>query len=229
MRYPVMSRTRVEEIAAKRVSGVDVDIETDVEWVGSGDLLQLEAIERVADDVQAGFKLWTDKDVDQFEGKKAQPLYDVLVGLPIEVLDDRGFWRFLSIKYFWDFIAWRQREAFQPDGKYMPYIDAARNTETVLVRMFLRAAALGGVQTERLAGGIREAADFWRSHIVRIQTGSAPNVARAFAEQQYADRMTTNPVRAAAKRLTRTWTNVVLHVYDEEEARDVVEGIWRVP
>ncbi len=228
MRYPILSRPHVEEIAAKRVSGIDVDIEAEVEWIGSGDLLQLTTIETLADEVRIGMEQWTDKDIDRYEGQMAQKLYDTLVHIPTEVLDDRGFWRYLSVKYFWNFIVWRQKSAFKPEGNYMSYVDGAKNTETVLVRMFIRTAALGGKSTERLAGGITEAADFWRSHVVRVQTGSAPNIARALAEKQYADRQTTDPIREVGKRLNRTWTNIIMHVYDESEARDIVDEVWNV-
>jgi hypothetical protein len=36
----------------------------------------------------------------------------------------------------------------------------------------------------------------------------------------------TTPLREAAKRLNRTWANVVLNVYDDEAASALVNSIW---
>jgi len=222
----VLSRSDIEYIATKRVDGFAVEVDPAVEWVGSGSQLSLIQIESAAVDVLDGMNTWPDTDVDRYEGQMAQRLYDALAHVPTEILDDRGFWRFLAAKYFWDFIVWRQAGAFVSSGKYLKYVDATTNTEAVLVRMYLRAAALGGQGTEQLAGGIVKAGDFWRSHIIRVQTGSAPPLATAFAEKQYKERLTTGPVREAAKRLTRVWSNVIMHVYNEDEARDIVSEIW---
>lgn len=228
MKYPILSRTALSDIAAKRVDGAEVDVEPFVEWVGNGPLMNLARVEEVADEARNRFIGWPDSDVDKCEGSLSLALYNALSGVPPEVLDDRGFWRFLSMKYFWDFIAWRQIKSFAPGGNYLKYVDATRNTETVLVRMYIRASALGGHDEGGVASGISKAGDFWRSHIVRVQTGSAPVLATAFASKQMDDRLNTKDIRQVAKRLNRTWTNVIMHVYDAEEARDIVEDVWNV-
>lgn len=227
MKYPVLSHSNLTEIADKRVQDIEVEVDPYVEWVGSGEQIDLTSIESVAESIVSGTVSWS-KDVDKYEGQASQALYDALSPLPIPILDDRGFWRYLSARLFWDFIVWRQRSSFKPGGKYIKYVDGTVHTESVLVRMYLRAAALGGVDTEPLAGGIDHAGDFWRSHIIRVQTGFAPPLARSLAMKQKDDRLTTDPVRAAAKRLNRTWSNVILHLYDENEASDIVDEIWRI-
>lgn len=230
MKYPVLSHSNLTEIADKRIQDIEVEVDPYVEWVGSGEQIDLAPIQSVAASIVSGTDDWAkgSKDVDKYEGQKSQALYDALSPLPIPILDDRGFWRYLSARLFWDFIVWRHPTSFKPDGTYLKYVDGAVNTESVLVRMFLRAAALGGQDTSSLAGGIDEAGDFWRSHIIRVQTGFAPPLARSFAMKQKAGRLTTVPIRAAAKRLNRTWSNVILHMYDEEEASDIVDEIWSV-
>jgi len=227
MRYPILSLSNLTEIADKRVQDIEVEVDPYVEWIGSGDHLDLVPIASVSASIVSGTESWS-KDVDKYEGMVSQTLYDVLSPLPIPILDDRGFWRYLSARFFWDFIVWRQRSSFIPGGKYLTYVDGAKHTESVLVRMYLRAAALGGEDTSSLAGGIDNAGDFWRSHIIRVQTGFAPPLARSFAMKQKVDNLKTDPIRAAAKRLNRTWSNVILHMYDEDEASDIVDEIWSI-
>lgn len=229
MRHPVISRSNLKAIADKRVEGLEVEVDPFVEWVGSGEEVDLRPIAALSEAIIQGLENQSDRDLDIVEGLNSQALYEALAQVPTHVLDDRGFWRYLSAKYFWDFIAWRQPKSFKPDGKYLKYVDGAKNTETVLVRMYLRAAALGGRDKDAdVLGGIRKAGDFWRSHVVRVQTGSAVNIASALARKQLEERQTTDPLRAKAKRLNRTWTNVILHMYDEDEARDIVQEIWNI-
>lgn len=231
MKYPVISRSNLSEIAHKRVAGLEVEVDPLVDWVGSGDAIDLRPVEQLAEAIAQELGTWNDKDLDLREGRCSKPLYEALSHVPIEILDDPGFWRYLSAKHFWDFITWRQPGSFKPEGKYLKYVDGATHTETVLVRMYLRAAALGGHASDtEVLGGIPKASDFWRSHVIRVQTGSAASVASALARKQANEdhRKKTDPLRSAAKRLNRTWANVILHMYDEDEARDIVDEIWRL-
>lgn len=226
MRYPTLTNTKTAELASQLAGGANPSIEAQTAWLGSGAEVNLKPIARVAKEITNGAQEWTDRDRDRFEGKACIELFKGLTHVPVEVLDDRGFWRFLSLRYFWEFIAWREEVPFSK-GTYLKYVDATINTEAVLPRMYLRARAVGGNVHAELAAAVPQSVDFWRSHVLRVRTGSAPALTRAFAEKQAEDRLVTGPLREVAKRLNRNWTNVVLYLYDDSEAHRLIETIWR--
>lgn len=223
MRYPTLTRSKCSHLADQLIVGQDPAIAPHVNWVGTGDEIHLAPLAEAAERITAAAHAWSDSDRDRFEGKESETLRAALSAVPTEVLDDRGFWRFLSIRYFWQYIAWREEGPFSK-GNYLKYVDAATNTESVLPRMYLRAQALGG--DANLAGAVPYGTDFWRSHVIRVRTGTAPAVTRALARRQAEDRLMTDPLRHAARRLNRVWTNVVLHIYDESEAAEIVDHVW---
>lgn len=221
----MIAPSRCAELARQLHEGFHPAIDHLVDWIGSGESLELGPFVALGSELSAETRMRTEKDPDVFEGEVAGRLYDALKSIPVYVLDDRGFWRYLSLRYFWEFINWRERKPFEK-GNYLKYIDASENTESVLPRMYLRAQALAGTGGEGLAGSIPHAGDFWRSHVIRVRTGSAPKIARAFAAKQMASRLTTDPLRETAKRLNRTWTNVLLYLYDEAEAEELLDQLW---
>lgn len=225
MRYPTLSQSKCRELADQMLSGAKPAIEPHQVWVGRDSDLDLRPIRSAAETISAEMRQWDDSDRDRFEGMASIRLYESLRHVSSEVLDDRGFWRFLSLRYYWDFIAWREEGPFAR-GNHLKYVNATTNTEAVLPRMYARANAIGGREYGELASAISKAGDFWRSHIVRVRTGSAQQVTRALAAKQANDRLITAPIRDAAKRLNRTWTNIVLYMYDDEGARELVDRIW---
>lgn len=225
MRYPVLTRSKCHTLAAQMAQGHRPAVAPFIDWLGTGDDIDQRPIEQAAKAIEGEMATWTDKDRDRLEGVAAILIHSALSSVPIEILDDRGFWRYLALRYFWDFIAWREAGPFER-GHHDKYVDARSNTESVLTRMFLRAQAVGGPDHAELAFAVRMGTDFWRSHVIRVRTGSAPAVTRALARRQVEDRLKTDALRAAARRLNRTWTNIVLHTYDDLEAVQIVDSIW---
>ena len=119
---------------------------------------------------------------DPTEGRLAIRLHQALDHVDPEVLDDAGFWRYLGLRYFWEVIRWREPHAFKgPDTseKAIRYVGAIKPIESVLTRMYLRAVALGTSAAQpgdegRLAYALPAATDFWRSHVTRVRTATAP-------------------------------------------------------
>ena len=225
MRYPTLALSTVVQLTTRLVGGQDPPIDPHVEWAGHGDEVNLALIAETAAEITRDAREWTDNDRDRFEGKAAVQLLAALADVPAPVMDDRGFWRFLSVRYFWEFIAWREEDPFLR-GNHLRYVDAATNTESVLTRMYLRARAIGGGEHAELAEAVAQGTDFWRSHVLRVRTGSVPTVTRAFVKRQAEERLVTHSLRQAARRLNRTWANVVLHIYDDEEASRLLDTIW---
>ena len=201
-------------------------------WVGEGEEIDLNRIADAAESIKvllAGD--WSrQRDGDYVEGLAATHLYRSLAPedappVPIEVMDDPGFWRFLGLQYFWDFIAWREPTVLS--GSKMLYVDAEQSAECVLTRMYLRVAAVGGLEHADDAKRLKQATDFWRSHILRVRTGTAPALTRAIVARQAEERLETKALRPFAKRVNGAWTNVLLNMYDDEEAKRFVDELWR--
>lgn len=228
MRYPIITMSDCRSLAERMNNGIPQDIQPFVIWLGVGEVLELDRIERAARKVGQiwnEYRLSDGNDKDRLEGRVATTLYSALQEVCVEVLDDPGFWRYLSLMYFWDFIAWREDKAFAK-GNYLKYVDGARSTECVLTRMYLRVQALGGNKYGSMAAEVEMATDLWRSHIIRVRTGTAPPLTRAFVKWQRDHRLNTPDLREFAKRLNRTWTNIVLNIYDDKEAERLIAELW---
>lgn len=228
MRYPILTVTKCTELADQLAEGLQPAVDSNVDWLGEGDEWASTQVAAAADEIFSGAREWTDPDRDRYEGKMSPLLYAALDSVPPEVLDDRGFWRYLGLKFFWEFIAWREEGPFSK-GNQVKYVNAISATESVLTRMYLRAQAVGGPDHADLAGAIPQSTDFWRSHVLRVRTGSAPPIARAFADHQLHSRLPTDSLRDVARSVNRLWTNIVLHTYDDDDARRIIETIWPAP
>ena len=226
MRYPTISRETCSELADRKImnpeSSFDDVLNDKTIIVGEGVDVDLSLIEGAAQAVMNEIPIERRvNELDKVEGRAASHLYAALENVPIEVLDDRGFWRFLSFAYFWDFIEWREHNPFLK-GNYMKYLDGEDSTESVLTRMYLRVAAIGGSEYAELASAVERGVDVWRSHILRVRTGTSPALTRALVRFQERNQLKRDDMRELAKRLNRTWTNVVLNIYNDSEAEALI-------
>lgn len=167
------------------------------------------------------------KRAEECEGHRAVDLYDALKDAPVQVLDDPAFWRYLAVGPLWPLVYWREKKTFDKGdpGKYLKYVDGKSVAECVPTRMYLRGAICALAGEAHLASAIESATDFWRSHILRVSIGEAPHVAAAFVRMQRDRRLSTNAVRSFARLLNRTSTNVVLAVYDHDEANQLITSL----
>ena len=229
MRYPTISRSTADEIARRLVAGENPPIGPSVSWTGAGEEIDLEHVATAFHHLEQAFaEFLADSPTstpEEFEGIAAGQLHQALRELPIEVLDDPGFWRYLSLDKFWWFIAVREAGPLAR-GNHSAYIDGLRPSECVPLRMFLRAHAVGVDNDYTLASSLTRASDFWRSHVIRVRTGSAPSVARGFVRLQTEQRMPTDVLRPFAKRVNRLWSNVVLDRLDDDEADQVMRDLY---
>ena len=223
MRYKTLPLQECRRFARERLAGETPDIGTGVVFAGAGEDLDIKPIRKAAKKI---VRLVDDKakDRDRIEGKAAVLLYDGLAGVPVDALDDPGFWRYLSVGLaFWGFIAWREHRALQKGDNFLKYVDGKKATECVLPRMYMRVLALGARddpkgQFRELATALPAATDFWRSHVVRVQTAASPAVVRAFARMQKERRLNTDDLREFAKDISKIRSTVVLSIYNDEEA-----------
>ncbi len=228
MKYRIITRSDCWRIAEQNLQGTPLDIEQYVHPQGDGEDVDYERIHQTSLRINQSLGLprpESSKDKDHLEGRAAPILYEGLEGIEVSVLDDPGFWRYLSLRYFWGFIYWREKKPFE-QGNYLKYIDGIKSTECVLTRMYLRVQALGGSAYGDLASALPRSTDFWRSHVIRVRIGTVPELTRAFVKKQRDDRLKTDDLREFAKRLNRTWTNLLLNIYDDEEAEKMIEKLW---
>lgn len=227
MKYPTLGHARMMGIVELLIAGEAVSVDAQADWVGNGESINLSPLEMTvqaaSDDLQHLIDSGsTPKDKEPFEGRLAADIFHHIDAFPLAVKDDPGFWRYLAVKYFWWFTAWREAGPIA-NGNAATYVDAKRNTEQIPLRLYLRAKAVGG--DSHLCQGIPQSADFWRSHVIRVRTGSSVSLATAFAASQETERMSTNPLRSYARRLNRQWTNVLLGMYDDREAKSLIQEL----
>lgn len=230
MRYKTLPYQECRRFARERMAGEEPGIGMGVVFAGDGEDLDIRPIRKAAKKIVRLIDHEA-KDRDRVEGKAAVLLYDGLSGVPFDALDDPGFWRYLSVGLdFWDFIAWRERGALRKGDNFLKYVDGKKPTECVLPRMYMRVLALGArddpkEQFRDLAPTLPAATDFWRSHVVRVQTAASPAVVRAFARMQQERRLNTGDLREFAKDISKIRSTVVLSIYDDKEADTFIRDL----
>jgi hypothetical protein len=228
MKYPILTRSTTEALARQMVeSGQTPNWELERSWVGSGQEVDLGPLATAMATMREAFDHREPKAVrdspEAFEGRFAGEVHRALRDLPIEALDDPGFWRFLSLVDFWWFVTVREAPAIGR-GNVMTYVDGGK--ECVPFRMFLRAQSIRLDDDYALAGAMPKAADFWRSHVLRVKTGTAPPLARSFARLQQDKAMVSDDVRPFARRINRLWTNIVFQGWEEDDCDRLLADLY---
>ena len=235
MRYPTLTPDEVERLVTELTGGDPASVDTNraVKWLGDGPDFDTEAFKVRIRELREKFDSLVaehgDSDKDIIEGKLAAELHSALCETPIEVLDDPGFWRYIGIAHLWWLTYWRESKTFD-GGDYSRirvYVDGKRNSECVPVRMFIRGRIAFEAGDPALSWAVSSATDLWRSHIVRVRTSYAPDLAGALLERQASpnSKMPTAELRSAARRLNRLASNTVLVGYDRDACRAVIAGL----
>lgn len=165
------------------------------------------------------------RELERVESDLCGPVHEALCAFPVEVLDDQRFWRYLAVRHFGEFIIWRERKAFA-NGNIAKYFVAGTGVESLPLRLFLRGqSVISPKGTYELASAVPAGTDFWRSHVLRVRTGRAIPLARAFAEMQSRERLATTPLRQLASLINRTWANVVLTEYGAGDSNKLISHL----
>ncbi len=240
VRYPVVRLVEAQRYVLRRQSGeLGVDDSPEFEEEGaSGDETLLPAIndlaDRITDLYQSSKARFTSGIArDRFEGSLAIQLHEVLSAFPARVLTDDDFWRYLSVRGLYEFIAWRDGQssaspALASFGANGPRV----NYDCVPFRMFVRADiativaeagsheidAMDAMDMSSIAG-----TDLWRSHILRSQSSFSPNYVRLLLEHHERGVLPAAVVRDLAKRVKRVRSNVLIEAIGEEETQDMFD------
>lgn len=231
MSHPVVSLDALDRVGPPLLDGLDVDVNTVVKWVGTPPELDLSAFESLVPILRAELEVFSTSnkasDKDLFEGQASVKLYGALADVPLDVLDDPGFWRYVSLKHLWWLARWREEATFVKGDweKVRAYVDGKRYSECVALRMFIRGRLVSEAGDPSLATDIPGATDLWRSHIMRVRTSYSPRLVAGLLRQQRDARLTTDELRGFARRLNRMASNVVLHTYDATEVESLLEEL----
>ena len=211
--------------------------ESKIQFAGCGDEIDKSPIRQANYELEQLMRESSRKNLDKTEGEASVILYKGInsaLGLKDEplslgVLDDPGFWRYLSLVWFWKFAQWRQWEPPQKfdESKHLVYIDGEKAYECVVSRMYLRVASLGGLEYSELASCLDGATDFWRSHLLRVRTSSVPSLTRAFVRFQRDMKLNTTAIRAFAKKLNQAWANFEFIIFSDDEASEFLDNLYR--
>jgi hypothetical protein len=112
MRYPTIAADQIERLRADLARDDLADVAGATRWAGTGDDVDLSAVNEVAFAVRASWEVERDRgdaDLDRFEATASIDLSEALADIPLEVLDDPGFWRYLTVGHFWWLVEWRER------------------------------------------------------------------------------------------------------------------------
>lgn len=185
------------------------------------------------------------RDQEDAEGDACYHLYDAIAQteLPIAALDDPGFWTWISMRFLWNFILYREAKAVKryhtaldqhedtSQLEFLKYIDG-KKAQCVSRRMYLRVRCLGD-SGRHLAREISEGTDFWRSAILRRKQGDHPPIVRAIATRQArpkhddrGGRLSTNALRAFSRNLSFEARNLDLHSLSDRQLEALVGRLW---
>jgi len=226
MRYPTVTDEGAKILLAEYEVGVTDNLAIRTTWLGDGDEVDLAELGRIVAPFEQELAVdGAPGDWDPFEGRLAAGVHASMNDVPIQVLDDHQFWAYLSFRYFWWFTSRREAGPIA-NGNGLRYVQNRAPADAIPIRLFLRGQAALLAGDYRPASSLVRSADLWRSHVLRVRTGSAPTVTRAFVELQERVAMRTErTLRPFARRLNRTWTNVLLHTYDEDRASALMQQI----
>jgi hypothetical protein len=159
---------------------------------------------------------------EELEAELSSQLFRILESLPVTMLTDSDFWRFLSSEYFFEFTLWRDGEscALASFGAS----SATVNFDCVPFRMFNRGLIAFTISEDmnELEYAHIPGTDLWRSHILRVLTSYSSSMSQAILDEYKAGNLPTAVVRDVAKSLRKSRANVVFEVLELEEAIEIL-------
>ena len=181
------------------------------------------------------------KALEPVEAKFCGPVYRAIEQFPDEALGDEAFWSYLSVRYFWQFISYRQQNAWLNAQGETPDPDAPDSEKAKLeryirgkdhyqipLRMYLRAQSVKDGDdfslTDIEAGGT----DFWRSQILGVLTAAYPPLARSVVRAQELRKLSVEQQRPPGRRVNRLRVNIDFILHDEADAAKAIEGLWEL-
>ncbi len=231
MSYKVIPLDKIATVTREKILEEDISRHYEIRQADK-DEIDLTELISLSSEVSQELELFksTGEDKDRFEGEIAQKLHETLEKIPIEILDDPGFWAYLTFNFFWGFVYWRQREqfdAFIDDGKdgYRNYVSGTNPSRCVVLRTFLRGKltyeATGSYELSKWSDLERSAGSFWTDEIVARGNWQLPNMLSKILEKFATDKEfsvgSEGPIRAFSLMLGRRRSSLLLHSLTDKE------------
>jgi hypothetical protein len=159
---------------------------------------------------------------EELEGELSSQLFRVLESLPVSMLTDSDFWRYISSEYFFEFTLWRDGEtcALASFGASSSSV----NFDCVPFRMFNRGLIaftitedINDLEYAHIPG-----TDLWRSHILRVLTSYSASMSQAILDEYKEGKLPTAVVRDVAKSLRKSRANIVFEVLDLDQSAEIL-------
>ncbi len=179
---------------------------------------------RLVDDWKKSIKKIGDSSAkkEELEGELSSELFRVLESLPVTMLTDSDFWRYISSEYFFEFTLWRDGEgcALASFGAS----SSAVNFDCVPFRMFNRGLIAFTISEDinDLDYAHTPGTDLWRSHILRVLTSYSASMSQAILDEYRAGNLPTAVVRDVAKSLRKSRANLVFEVLDLDQSAEIL-------
>jgi hypothetical protein len=159
---------------------------------------------------------------EELEGELSSQLFRVLESLPVTMLTDSDFWRYISSEYFFEFTLWRDGEACALAS--FGASSSSVNFDCVPFRMFNRGLIaftitedINDLEYAHIPG-----TDLWRSHILRVLTSYSASMSQAILDEYKEGNLPTAVVRDVAKSLRKSRANIVFEVLDLDQSAEIL-------
>lgn len=245
MAYPGLSLEEAEKIdQARRTRGVLPAVADVQAWKPGPDFETATAsdcLEQCCDVLYAAQE--DGASMAEFDGRCAPILHHVLQLRP-RIAGDGDFWRWLTFTqggFGAQLVDWRYRPrgrgSGDPDGLARPvYYGLRRMKKGMFAKLWMCAEAMHIPGAHQPYDGIEYAdADLWDSHIIDIDYGSVPAMARAFVkfvrDRQLPRGEATDPTASAgfrdlAKEVRRRHATIALELLDDSAAYTWLHAVW---
>jgi hypothetical protein len=197
MIYRTVTRESAEDVISELDAGEDPDLCEYSTPSGDGDTVDLDVLDGVC-------RNWTKlsktiKDVEILEHHVSSDMYVALRNLPLQVRDDAGFWRYVTLGPLRSLLLDRERVGRRKEAGGA----GSNETDILACRMFLRGQVsqevdARGAESFSLAWGPSgRSHDFWQSHVLRVPTGAQRELAQALIRSYANSRkgLETSPLR----------------------------------
>ena len=180
-----------------------------------------------------------DRAIESVEAKYSAEVFQLIELWPDEAIGDEGCWNYLSTRFFWQFVQYRQTGAWkramgevsEPDEqdsekRKLEVYFIGKDHYQIPLRMYLRGQAIRTGDDFDLA--LTPGTDFWRSQILGVRTSVYPPLARSVVALQRERSLSIEDQRPPGRRINRLRANIEFALHSEAEAEILVNPIWAV-
>ena len=147
-------------------------------------------------------------------------------GVPQECRQSHGFWRYLTLKYFWWYVQWRANP--RPGYAYKKYTDPKTGKhEQPILRASIRGRLCEDNGRYELAFLANKDTEFWQSAIIKRVTSYSKDHTHALANQQFTSGLSVGEYRKNIQGLVgQNRTNFFIHGLDKDDNQELFEYIY---